>query len=1035
MGNFLMMESNSSAIIQNNTLTENNVSFPVYYLYDRNNIHLNHVTFTRNKFLGNLLVMESNSSAIIQNNTHTENNVSFPVYYLSDGNTIHLNHVAFTRNKLMRNLLVMESNSSAIIQNNTLTENNVSFPVCYLNDGNTIHLNHVAFTRNKFLGNLLVMESNSSAIIQNNTHTENNVSFPVYYLYDRNTIHLNHVTLTRNKLRESLLAMKSNSSAIIQTNTLTENNVSFPVYYLNDGNTIHLNHSVFIRNRVEIDLLHMISNCVAKLINNTIVGNNIFKTMVSGRASYLGLDTILVESNTFSRLIFLSNCRTSLDSIQIRENKVRNDIIYVANTSGKMTNSHIENSGNLMTSAVSITCTNLCSKDFSFEITNFKIKWSYQLLHSVRPVIQLHEKVILLNVKLFVTSITKIEVLRYSFQDVILPKKAGLQIVTNVYNISSLFIGCVEANVKHFATLGMWQCVPCARGTYTINNGSLKISTNFESNKIIVLENANCSCSDCPVGANCTISIKSKSNFYGYKTKEEKLEFLPCPKGFCCTGSQCSTVRSCNKKRVGTLCGRCIEGYMESFLSTNCVLIRSCQSFAKFWLVYYIYVLTLATFLYYMKDFLSLIKTMGSKVSKIFQLCRKEKESEDEIDGVISVTGTEEERDKISHFAISGMFALLVSFYQIKQLMNVDVQYNNSKDFSFNTFISKCLNLDIVTVSYSSYCPMSNQNAVSKIFIKTYLLTGALLIASILNYFMSRVFHLFCSRRGLGPSLKPSYRLGVSIIRILMLSYKNMARTSLMLLNCVEVAGVRRLFIKGDIKCFQWWQIVIAVLLFTWIMFFPLSLKVSYSMFMKDNISFPKLIWCLTVPFAVITKYRLNRNVVSFDLQKRRNTYEVKEILKEIFEESYRLKTSDAGEETVFYETWRLYQRFLLAVVATLCINPLVRITLLTPIVFLIAICYLVYKPFKPEMFVLHWMEVFSILGIFVCLTHNMFRGVLYVYNINYEYPVTFVLKAFGILDVIFTPFCVLIYFFIIKPIYNRAKCKIKSFHRSLKRD
>ena len=355
--------------------------------------------------------MESNSSAIIQNNTHTENNVSFPVYYLSDGNTIHLNHVAFTRNKLMRNLLVMESNSSAIIQNNTLTENNVSFPVCYLNDGNTIHLNHVAFTRNKFLGNLLVMESNSSAIIQNNTHTENNVennfSFPVYYLYDRNTIHLNHVTLTRNKLRESLLAMKSNSSAIIQTNTLTENNVSFPVYYLNDGNTIHLNHSVFIRNRVEIDLLHMISNCVAKLINNTIVGNNIFKTMVSGRASYLGLDTILVESNTFSRLIFLSNCRTSLDSIQIRENKVRNDIIYVANTSGKMTNSHIENSGNLMTSAVSITCTNLCSKDFSFEITNFKIKWSYQLLHSVRPVIQLHEKVILLNVKLLLLQLPK----------------------------------------------------------------------------------------------------------------------------------------------------------------------------------------------------------------------------------------------------------------------------------------------------------------------------------------------------------------------------------------------------------------------------------------------------------------------------------------------------------------------------------------------------------------------------------------------------------------------------------------------------
>ena len=115
---------------------------------------------------------------------------------------------------------------------------------------------------------------------------------------------------------------------------------------------------------------------------------------------------------------------------------------------------------------------------------------------------------------------------------------------------------------------------------------------------------------------------------------------------------------------------------------------------------------------------------------------------------------------------------------------------------------------------------MGNLDAVSKIFIKTYVLTGSMLIVSILNYFMSRVFHSFCSSHGSGPSLKPSDRLGVCIIRILMLSYKNMAHASLIPLNCVEVAGVRRLFIKGDMKCFQWWQIVIGVLLFTWIIFF-----------------------------------------------------------------------------------------------------------------------------------------------------------------------------------------------------------------------
>ena len=107
---------------------------------------------------------------------------------------------------------------------------------------------------------------------------------------------------------------------------------------------------------------------------------------------------------------------------------------------------------------------------------------------------------------------------------------------------------------------------------------------------------------------------------------------------------------------------------------------------------------------------------------------------------------------------------------------------------------------------------------------------------------------------------------------------------------------------------------------------------------MKNKISFAKFIFCLIVPFAIAANYRLNRNVVSVDLQKSRNTYNVKKILSEIFQESYRLKTNDPSGETVFYETWRLYQRVLLAIVATFWIDPLKRITFMIPIVILIAI-------------------------------------------------------------------------------------------------
>ena len=368
--------------------------------------------------------------------------------------------------------------------------------------------------------------------------------------------------------------------------------------------------------------------------------------------------------------------------------------------------------------------------------------------------------------------------------------------------------------------------------------------------------------------------------------------------------------------------------------------------------------------------------------------------------------------------------------------MSVDVEYKISSNFSFITFISDFLNLEMIAVTYSSYCPMSNLDAVSKIFIKTYLLTATLLIASLINYFMSRVFHYFRPSLRRGSSLNLPDRLGVCFIRILMFSYKNIASASLIFVKCVEVAGVQVLFIKGDMECYQWWQILIAAFLFTWVLFFPLSLKVSFSMFMKDKISFPKFILCLMAPFVLVAHCFLNRNVVSVNLQIRRNLSEseVKNILREIFEESYRIKTEDSREETVFYETWRLYQRVLLAFVATFCIDPIVRITFMTPTVILMAVSYFVIRPYKREMYILRWMEAFSILGYFVCLGQSMFRGFLYVYDINDEGSIKLVWQVFTILDLIFSPILMLICFFVIKPIYSKVKFKIISLYLIVRR-
>ena len=90
------MSLNSSAVIQNNTLTENNAAWDVYDIYEMSIIQLKNVAFTQNNFKGRLLAMISNCGAIIQNNIVIENNVPWAVYHLEIMSSTQLNDVLFT---------------------------------------------------------------------------------------------------------------------------------------------------------------------------------------------------------------------------------------------------------------------------------------------------------------------------------------------------------------------------------------------------------------------------------------------------------------------------------------------------------------------------------------------------------------------------------------------------------------------------------------------------------------------------------------------------------------------------------------------------------------------------------------------------------------------------------------------------------------------------------------------------------------------------------------------------------------------------
>ena len=199
-----------------------------------------------------------------------------------------------------------------------------------------------------------------------------------------------------------------------------------------------------------------------------------------------------------------------LDLMRIKENRFMNGVIHIEDSSGRLANTYIENYDHFSVSAITVTCTYQSRKCFPFEFTNNTILWNNKLSVSIRPIIELTGTIIISNVNVLVASIPEIEVMRYSTKDVIRQVGGYTDIIlglnkvySDFYNISSLFITCIRANVKHMPTFETFKCIPCVQDTYTLNNGSIKILSTILKNRKHVFQNesTNFTCSDCPVGA------------------------------------------------------------------------------------------------------------------------------------------------------------------------------------------------------------------------------------------------------------------------------------------------------------------------------------------------------------------------------------------------------------------------------------------------------------------------------------------------------------------------------------------------------
>ena len=135
----------------------------------------------------------------------------------------------------------------------------------------------------------------------------------------------------------------------------------------------------------------------------------------------------------------------------------------------------------------------------------------------------------------------------------------------------------------------------------------------------------------------------------------------------------------------------------------------------------------------------------------------------------------------------------------------------------------------------------------------------------------------------------------------------------------------------------------------------------------------------------------------------RKSDYWGTTLLREMFEDSYRKKNWWIIRMRGLWNSKVISESYF-AAVSLFLINPSVRTAAMRRIILFVIFTYLSLRPFTKGIYIVLWIEVTPVLSFSLALVNSMFQSFLYVYDINKETSVPFLLSLFSILEQLFTP-------------------------------
>ena len=370
-------------------------------------------------------------------------------------------------------------------------------------------------------------------------------------------------------------------------------------------------------------------------------------------------------------------------------------------------------------------------------------------------------------------------------------------------------------------------------------------------------------CIECPHGANCTAGVIALPNYWGHTIAGHMLEFLRCPEGYCCNQAPCEGIDHCASNREGTLCGRCMKGFTESLITSQCISDHACSDW---WIIplFSLWTFTIALIIVFGQDIVQISKTcwnhMKSRISREQTIAKSndtnkegELNSRDDIEieftevspsssehseiildtmhSIVTQTSnlkvpilwgalTMQREDKVESPGSHKYLQIMFYYLQDAALLQVDLALASTIITPIQKLRQLLLNVSQLAVDLIdlglNLCPIPGWTPVTKLLTKN--LTGLFVFGYI--FAMYGVVTVVCKFFRSKENFLKAYwypRLTVAAIFSILLFYLQIANVAFSLQHCIKSGDHLILLMDGTVSCGQQWQILVFFSTLNWV--------------------------------------------------------------------------------------------------------------------------------------------------------------------------------------------------------------------------